>query len=148
MGIFERSGHRHLCAFILLLVAEEGGYGRRIYQRLVEAFPGFRRDSSTVYRCLNALVRDGALAFSWVMPKQGEPQKEYRLTKSGYADLEEWERDIAVRKRHFDTFLERCRALRAGGGWYTAGEETERPDAAAREDEGSGGTPGQKDKEE
>ena len=40
-------------------------------------------------------------AFSWVMPKQGEPQKEYRLTKSGYADLEEWERDIAVRKRHF-----------------------------------------------
>ena len=42
MGIFERSGHRHLCAFILLLVAEEGGYGRRIYQRLAEAFPGFR----------------------------------------------------------------------------------------------------------
>lgn len=148
MGIFERSGHRHLCAFILLLVAEEGGYGRRIYQRLVEAFPGFRRDSSTVYRCLNALVRDGALAFSWVMPKRGEPQKEYRLTESGYADLEEWERDIAVRKRHFDTFLERCRALRAGGGWYAAREETERPDAAAREDERSGGTPGQKDKEE
>ena len=148
MGIFERSGHRHLCAFILLLVAEEGGYGRRIYQRLVEAFPGFRRDSSTVYRCLNALVRDGALAFSWVMPKQGEPQKEYRLTEFGYADLEKWERDISVRKRHFDTFLERCRALRAGGGWYAAGEETERSDAAAREDERSGGTPGQKDKEE
>ena len=59
----------------------------------------------------------GALAFSWVFPERGEPQKEYRLTGSGYADLEEWERDIAIRKRHFDTFLERCRALRAGGRW-------------------------------
>ena len=133
MGILERSEHRHLCAFILLLVAEEGGYGRRLCQRLAEAFPGFKRDSSTVYRCLNALVRDGALAFSWVIPEQGEPQKEYRLTESGYADLEEWERDIAVRKRHFDTFLERCRALRAGGGRDAAVEETERQDMAARE---------------
>ena len=133
MGIFERSGHRHLCAFILLLVAEEGGYGRRIYQRLAEAFPGFRRDSSTVYRCLNALVRDGALAFSWVIPERGEPQKEYRLTGSGYADLKEWERDITGRKRHFDTFLERCHTLRAGGGWDAAVEETEPQDTAARE---------------
>ncbi|WP_347712430.1 PadR family transcriptional regulator [uncultured Fretibacterium sp.] len=133
MGILERSGHRHLCAFILLLVAEEGGYGRRICQRLAEAFPGFKRDSSTVYRCLHTLVEEGALAFSWVLPERGEPQKEYRLTESGYADLEEWERDIAVRKRHFDTFLERCHALRAGGGRDVAKEETERRDTAARE---------------
>ena len=133
VGILERSGHRHLCAFILLLVAEEGGYGRRLCQRLAEVFPGFRRDSSTVYRCLNALVRDGALVFSWVIPEQGEPQKKYRLTESGYANLEEWERDTAVRKQHFDTFLERCRALRAGGGWDAVEEEAERRDTAARE---------------
>ena len=115
MGILERSSHRHLCAFILLLVAEERGYGRRIHQRLAEAFPGFRRDSSTVYRCLHALVEEGALTFSWVFSERGEPQKEYRLTESGYADLEEWERDISIRKRHFDTFLERYAALRVRG---------------------------------
>ena len=71
MGILERSGHRHLCAFILLLVAEEGGYGRRICQRLAEAFPGFKWDSSTVYRCLHTLVEEGALTFSQPSEEHG-----------------------------------------------------------------------------
>lgn len=115
MGIIERNGHRHLCAFILLLIAEENGYGREIHRRLEESFPGFRRDSSTVYRCLRTLVEEGALSFEWVFSDRGDPKKRYRLTESGYADLREWEEDIAVRKRHFDTFLRRYAALKDKG---------------------------------
>ena len=57
---------------------------------------------------------DGECAglLSGLFSDRGDPKKRYRLTESGYADLREWEEDIAVRKRHFDTFLRRYAALK------------------------------------
>ena len=77
MDINERSKFKHLTAFILALLAEKNYSPREVKRSLLENFPGFTRDMSTVYRCLSSLEKEGLVTVDWYLPNGGEQLKKY-----------------------------------------------------------------------
>lgn len=74
--------------FLLLLIAERPGHGYDLIERLdrlgvPEVEPGH------VYRVLRGLERERLLESAWVASGAGPPRRRYRITASGFADLEE-----------------------------------------------------------
>ena len=59
MNINEKSKFKHLTAFILVILVEQPRNPRDIHSILLQDFPGFTIDMSTVYRCLSSLEKEG-----------------------------------------------------------------------------------------
>lgn len=111
MNINEKSEFKHLTAFVLILLAEQKRSPRDIHALLLEEFPGFTRDMSTVYRCLSSLEKEGLTAMNWELPSEGAAKKIYCITEKGRNDLLEWKKDIEMRKQNFETFLRKFEVL-------------------------------------
>lgn len=114
MDINERSKFKHLTAFILVLLAEKNYSPREVKKSLLENFPGFTRDMSTVYRCLSILEKEGLVTVDWYLPDGGAAKKIYSLTEKGWGALYEWKEDIVIRKRNFEFFLKKFESLLEG----------------------------------
>ena len=114
MDINERSKFKHLTAFILVLLAEKDYSPREVKKSLLENFPGFTRDMSTVYRCLSSLEKEGLVTVDWYLPDGGAAKKIYSLTEKGWGALYEWKEDIVIRKRNFEVFLKKFENLLEG----------------------------------
>ncbi|WP_009006871.1 PadR family transcriptional regulator [Fusobacterium animalis] len=114
MDINERSKFKHLTAFILVLLAEKNYSPREVKKSLLENFPGFTRDMSTVYRCLSSLEKEGLVTVDWHLPNGGAAKKIYSLTEKGWEALYEWKEDIVIRKRNFEVFLKKFENLLEG----------------------------------
>ena len=111
MNINEKSKFKHLTAFILVILAEEPRNPRDIHSVLLQDFPGFTIDMSTVYRCLSSLEKEGLVTMEWELPDEGAARKKYAITKSGKNDLNEWKDDIEIRKYNFEVFLKKFKTL-------------------------------------
>ena len=113
MNINEKSKFKHLTAFILVILAEEPRNPRDIHSVLLQDFPGFTIDMSTVYRCLSSLEKEGLVTMEWELPDEGAARKKYTITQSGKNDLHEWKDDIENRKHNFEVFLQKFDELDA-----------------------------------
>ena len=82
MNINEKSKFKHLTAFILVILVEQPRNPRDIYSILLQDFPGFTIDMSTVYRCLSNLKKEGLVTMEWELPSEGAARKKYAITQS------------------------------------------------------------------
>jgi len=101
--------YRHLPAFLLLFLATEEAYGGLLLSRL-EA-EDLQADSAAVYRSLQDLEAEGAIASRWEVDSGGPPRKWYRITAVGLKSLHAWHADILLRRRNLDFFLDTYSAL-------------------------------------
>lgn|GEM_PF-431898 len=116
MNINEKSKFKHLTAFILVILAERQRSPRDVYTELLQDFPGFTIDMSTVYRCLSSLEKEGLVMMEWELPPEGAARKRYAITQNGKNDLYEWKEDIDIRKHNFEVFLQKFNALNGRDG--------------------------------
>jgi DNA-binding PadR family transcriptional regulator len=104
---------RHLPAFILLTLADGPCHGHAIRAALTSRFPGFNPDPGSIYRALQALETGGALTCHWDTDSRGPARKVYRLTATGWEQLDGWRDDIERRQAFLQAFLEGWRAAQA-----------------------------------
>ncbi|NLI91273.1 MAG: PadR family transcriptional regulator [Peptococcaceae bacterium] len=97
---------RHSPAFVLLFLARGANYGGAILKMMEEEIPCFLGDSSMVYRMLQDLEEEGAVAGQWEMTKSGRPVKYYFLTEKGWEQLLDAEEDMRKRINNHVFFLE------------------------------------------
>ena len=93
MNINEKSKFKHLTAFILVILVEQPRNPRDIHSILLQDFPGFTIDMSTVYRCLSSLEKEGLVTMEWELPSEGS--------------VTIWKEDIEIRKHNFEVFLQK-----------------------------------------
>ena len=115
---------RFLLPAILLLLAEEPGYGYNLAKGLEELRFG-RVDRPSVYRALAQLERDGLVEAWSDPPKAGQARRVYGLTEDGRRALRAWmgvvkqERDCLdlVLRRYVATGTIDAALAEAEGGW-------------------------------
>lgn len=99
-------GNRHVPAFILLVLAEEQGYGASILSTLQKKMPHCQADSAAIYRALQELEREGAVESFWETEVSGPARKWYKITDTGRMKLEEFKEDIERRIQNLQYFLD------------------------------------------
>lgn len=97
---------RHSPAFILLFLARGANYGGAILKMMETEIPCFLGDSSMVYRMLQDLEEEGAVATRWETAGSGRPVKYYYLTDRGWEQLLAAEEDMRKRIENHIFFLE------------------------------------------
>jgi len=97
---------RHSPAFVLLFLARGANYGGAVLKMMQEEIPYFLGDSAMVYRMLQDLEEEGAVAAKWEMPESGRPVKYYVLTEKGWEQLLDTEIDMRNRIDNHLFFLE------------------------------------------
>ncbi|ACG71606.1 transcriptional regulator, PadR-like family [Anaeromyxobacter sp. K] len=102
---------RHAPAFVLLALSRKPSYGLEILEFLERHLPGSGYDSAAVYRTLQALERQGAVAATRD-PGGGAARKWYRITRDGGRMLDAFEEDVRRRMAYLAFFLD----YRGGGG--------------------------------
>ncbi len=115
---------RFLLPAILLLLAEEPGYGYNLAKGLEELRFG-RVDRPSVYRALAQLERDGLVEAWSDLAKAGQARRVYGLTEDGQRALRAWmgvvkeERDCLdqVLRRYVATGTIDAALAEAEGGW-------------------------------
>jgi PadR family transcriptional regulator PadR len=100
---------RFLLPAVLLLLAEQPGYGYSLVKEL-QSFGFGQVDRPSVYRALAQLETDGLLEASAEMPKAGHERRVYRLTGHGERILRAWMGVIKDERDHLDRVLRRYRA--------------------------------------
>ena len=118
---------RFLLPGILLLLAEEPGYGYSLVKEL-QSFGFGQVDRPSVYRALAQLETDGLVEASSEAPKAGSERRVYQLTAHGERILRAWMGVIKDERDHLDDVLRRYRATGTvdavmadfDGGWRTA----------------------------
>lgn len=98
--------YRHLPAFILLALAEGPLHGGAINTLLINRMPAYSGDTGAVYRTLQQLEKDGAVAASWDTARSGPAIKIYEITPEGWRKLSLWKEDIEKRIANLSYFLE------------------------------------------
>lgn len=102
---------RWLEPFVLLLVAQEEGYGRALIARLDElCLAPNGVNAGMAYRTLRELEAEGLMTSEWVAD-DGAPRRDYRLTQPGRRALDEWISVMRERDRLVETFLEQADRL-------------------------------------
>ena len=104
--------------FVLVLLAGGGTHGYSIIAQLGEmGITGTNVDVGQVYRTLRDLEASGHVTSRWSDDPTGPRRREYSLTPSGYAELDEWAAVMKERTRliaEFDArYLEWVTAVRA-----------------------------------
>jgi PadR family transcriptional regulator, regulatory protein PadR len=118
---------RFLLPAILLLLAEQPGYGYSLVKEL-QTFGFGQVDRPSVYRALGQLETDGLVEASLEAPKAGSERRVYRLTAHGERILRAWMGVIKDERDHLDDVLRRYRATGTvdavmadvDGGWCTS----------------------------
>ena len=78
-----------LTSSLLAFLRRWNAYGYQLVQELGKAgLPGF--DSTTVYRTLRQLERDGLVSSFWDTSESGPARRRYALTNSGETFLDVW----------------------------------------------------------
>ncbi len=86
--------------FVLALLAGAGAHGYAIIAELEEwGLTGGAVDVGQVYRTLRELEEAGHVTSSWSNDASGPQRREYQLTASGYAELDEWAAVMKERAR-------------------------------------------------
>ena len=86
--------------FVLVLLAGSGAHGYSIIAQLEElAITGGAVDVGQVYRTLRDLEAAGHVSSAWSDDPTGPRRREYRLTQSGFAELDEWAAVMKERSR-------------------------------------------------
>ena len=103
--------------FVLVLLAGGGTHGYSIIAQLGEmGITGTNVDVGQVYRTLRDLEASGHVTSRWSDDPTGPRRREYSLTPSGYAELDEWAAVMKERTRliaEFDArYLEWVTAVR------------------------------------
>ena len=103
--------------FVLVLLAGGGTHGYSIIAQLGEmGITGTTVDVGQVYRTLRDLEASGHVTSRWSDDPTGPRRREYCLTTSGYAELDEWAAVMKERTRliaEFDArYLEWVTAVR------------------------------------
>ena len=111
------SRRRWMEPFVLVLLAGGGAHGYAIIAQLEEmGITGTSVDIGQVYRTLRDLESAGHVTSQWSDDPTGPRRREYRLTSSGYAELDEWAAVMKERTRliaEFDArYFEFVTALR------------------------------------
>ena len=97
--------HRHLPAFILLILARSSAHGGAIYTSLIEKIPNFQCDTGAIYRTLNQLEEEKSVTFSWDTTCSGPARKIYSITENGFKQLDAWKKEIEERIVMLNYFL-------------------------------------------
>ncbi len=79
---------------LLLLLAEEEGYGYELHSRLSDLLPG-RWDAGTLYRSLNTLEDRGLVGSRWEASGEGPARRRYAVTERGHTALAGWVQAVA-----------------------------------------------------
>ena len=91
---------RWLEPFVLALLAGGGAHGYSIIAQLDEiGITGNAVDVGQVYRTLRDLEEAGHVTSEWSNDPTGPRRREYLLTPSGYAELDEWAAVMKERTR-------------------------------------------------
>jgi PadR family transcriptional regulator, regulatory protein PadR len=90
----------------LLFLARESLYGGALMTTLQRELPCYVVDSAVIYRALKDLEQEGAVTYYWETDISGPARKWYTITERGLEKLAEFKKDIEMRKRNFDFFLE------------------------------------------
>ncbi|HEY3365921.1 MAG TPA: PadR family transcriptional regulator [Symbiobacteriaceae bacterium] len=106
MGPHKGQQFRHTPAFILLFLAQSDAYGGTLLTRLENELPAYRSDSAIIYRTLQSLEEEGAVASYWEHESSGPPKKWYRITAAGHQRLRELRDDIRARQQNLAYFLQ------------------------------------------
>jgi PadR family transcriptional regulator PadR len=86
--------------FVLVLLAGGGAHGYSIIAQLEElGITGGSVDVGQVYRTLRDLEKAGHVTSEWSNEPTGPQRRDYRLTESGYAELDEWAAVMKERAR-------------------------------------------------
>jgi len=112
--------HRWMEPFVLMLLAGGSVHGYAITGQLEElGITGGAVDIGQVYRTLRDLEEGGQVTSRWSNEPAGPQRREYELTESGYAALDEWAAVMKERARlvaEFDArYLEWVARPRPGG---------------------------------
>jgi PadR family transcriptional regulator, regulatory protein PadR len=91
--------------FVLVLLAGGGAHGYAITGQLEEmGITSGSVDVGQVYRTLRELEESGQVTSAWSMESAGPARREYELTESGYAALDEWAAVMKERARLIGEF--------------------------------------------
>ncbi len=100
--------NRHLPAFLLLFLLDGPKHGGALFSltqeslQLVESL-----DSGAVYRTLRDLEHKLCVKSSWDVEESGPAKRVYSITEQGLAELQLWQKEMVLRKKNFEFFLER-----------------------------------------
>jgi PadR family transcriptional regulator PadR len=101
----KKQTYRHTPAFILLFLAMEDLYGAALLKMLKTKLPHYHTDSAIVYRSLQELEDDGLVTFYWETDTPGPAKKWYKITDKGMNGLGEFKKDIEMRMKNLEYFL-------------------------------------------
>jgi poly-beta-hydroxybutyrate-responsive repressor len=86
--------------FVLMLLAGGGAHGYAIISQLEDlGITGGSVDVGQVYRTLRELEEAGHVTSAWSNDPSGPQRREYQLTETGYAELDEWAAVMKERAR-------------------------------------------------
>jgi PadR family transcriptional regulator PadR len=92
--------HRWMEPFVLVLLAEGRRHGYAVISELEEMrITGGPVDVGQVYRTLRDLEVAGIVTSSWSTEPAGPQRRDYELTETGYAALDEWAAVMKERTR-------------------------------------------------
>ena len=114
MGTFQRGS----CApsFILLILTDGPSYGLELLKKIDSLIPGKMMDKAILYKNLNKLEKEGKVTVRLDDSKHGPVRKYYTITESGYAALEESEKEISFRAKNLQIFLDKYNQLKLHNG--------------------------------
>jgi DNA-binding PadR family transcriptional regulator len=99
-------GYRYAPAFVLLFLARESLYGAALFNKMQKEVPFCHADSAVIYRTLQDLEEENAVQSRWETDVSGPARKWYRITAKGLEKLVEYRKEIEMRRKNFDFFLE------------------------------------------
>lgn len=102
----------YLVPCLLLLLREHADHGYDLAERLTPLGLG-EEDSSSIYRGLRALERDGLVQSRWDRSNAGPVRRTYDITPQGVAELAEWVQTLEQTRAELDYFLYRYAVLAA-----------------------------------
>jgi DNA-binding PadR family transcriptional regulator len=92
--------HRWMEPFVLVLLAGGRAHGYAVTSELGEmGITGGAVDVGQVYRTLRDLEESGHVTSSWSSEPVGPQRRDYELTDTGYAALDEWAAVMKERER-------------------------------------------------
>jgi len=97
---------RHAPAFILVFLMQGPAYGSLLFKKMEEQIPFNLFDSPTLYRTLEKLEKKGVVNSWWDTSEKGPAKKWYQITDKGIEMLGEYKKDIVIRIKDMEFFLE------------------------------------------
>ena len=102
----KKSSTRHIPAYILLFLAKQNLYGAALLNIMQKELPYFLIDGAVIYRTMQVLEKEGSVKSYWETDVSGPARKWYEITDIGKEKLAEFKKDIEMRKKNLEFFLE------------------------------------------